>query len=186
MSVWKKDSLMTNYPSSITPRQAHDAVVKDNAFLLDVRLGFEYNATHAADVAVNIPLQDLLLRAGELPKDRPILTICAGGHRSRMAANLLKSIGFSNVASVEGGTTAWKQADLPVVQNSRVMALDEQFRLIVGIMVVLFTLLGALRSKKFLIGTGFIGTMLTITAILGICPMMDVLRALPWNKTPQS
>ncbi|MEA2594388.1 MAG: hypothetical protein QOF01_857 [Thermomicrobiales bacterium] len=51
------------------------------------------------------------------PQDRarPLITVCDLGPMSALAAKTLKDMGFSDVAYVEGGTQAWKDADLPTV-----------------------------------------------------------------------
>ena len=39
----------------------------------------------------------------ELPRDRPIATICASGYRSSVAASMLRAAGFEQVVAVSGG-----------------------------------------------------------------------------------
>ncbi len=53
---------------------------------------------------------NLACRLDELPCDRPLLTICRGGVRSLRAGQYLKQAGFDEVASVKGGTEAWRAA----------------------------------------------------------------------------
>jgi rhodanese-related sulfurtransferase len=45
----------------------------------------------------------------ELQPDRqaPILCYCRGGNRGALAADELQRLGYSNVASIEGGLTAF-------------------------------------------------------------------------------
>ena len=45
--------------------------------------------------------------------DRKIVVYCAGGLRSALAADTLKTLGFTDVGHVEGGYGAWKAAGLP-------------------------------------------------------------------------
>jgi hydroxyacylglutathione hydrolase len=49
-----------------------------------------------------------------LPRDRPLLIYCAGGYRSSIASSLLQKHGFSSVAEIAGGITAWEAAHLPI------------------------------------------------------------------------
>jgi len=49
-----------------------------------------------------------------LPKERSIMTCCAGGYRSSIAASLLKARGFQTIAEIAGGIAAWEAAKLPV------------------------------------------------------------------------
>ena len=52
-------------------------------------------------------------------RDTDIVLYCAGGSRSALAASTLLAMGFSNVASLAGGMTAWRSAggavDKPLV-----------------------------------------------------------------------
>lgn len=47
-------------------------------------------------------------------EDRQFVLYCASGWRSALAAKTLIDMGMTNVAHVEGGFTAWKQANGPV------------------------------------------------------------------------
>lgn len=75
--------------------------------LIDVRSPQEFLADHAAG-AILVPLDELPNRVAELPaKDQPVLVICASGGRSLQAAEYLASQGWTDVASVRGGTPSW-------------------------------------------------------------------------------
>ncbi len=88
-----------------------DAVRNRNeiTLLLDVREPEEYLMGHIPG-AVNLPQADLASRLEELPRDRPLMITCQAGMRSVRAAQFLKQVGFTQVASVTGGTTAWSRA----------------------------------------------------------------------------
>jgi rhodanese-related sulfurtransferase len=47
---------------------------------------------------------------GELDPARPVVTFCAGGYRSSIAASLLRSWGFADVSDLIGGYQAWQAA----------------------------------------------------------------------------
>ena len=47
-------------------------------------------------------------------EDRQFVLYCASGWRSALSAKTLVDMGMTNVAHVEGGFTAWKQAGGPV------------------------------------------------------------------------
>lgn len=67
-----------------------------NAQRVDVRTPGEYAGGHAPGT-MNIPLDQLARRAGELDKARPVLLCCASGSRSALAVSLLKAQGFKAV-----------------------------------------------------------------------------------------
>ncbi len=84
-----------------------------DAVLVDVREPAEYHHGHAPG-AVNVPQAELASRLGDLPRDRPILTICQAGYRSLRSAQFLKQVGFVDVKSVRGGTEAWIAGGRPL------------------------------------------------------------------------
>jgi rhodanese-related sulfurtransferase len=84
-----------------------------DAFLLDVREPWEYAQGHVAEARL-IPLGELEQRVGEVPKDRPVLTICHSGQRSYAAAAFLVHLGYPQVANVDGGTAAWIEQGFPI------------------------------------------------------------------------
>jgi rhodanese-related sulfurtransferase/DNA-binding HxlR family transcriptional regulator len=96
---------------SVTEEEAHRLVDSDEAMLLDVRPGIEYEHGHIPD-AVSIPLDELPERLGELPRDRLIITYCRGIYCwiSEEAAALLHAEGF-NVARLESSWPEWREAE---------------------------------------------------------------------------
>ena len=82
--------------------------------VLDVRAPRE-REQKSIEGSVSIPLNHLAERAGELPKNRPLLVYCAGGYRSSIAASLLERAGFDHVSEIAGGIGGWEAAKLPVV-----------------------------------------------------------------------
>jgi len=74
----------------------------DGLLLLDVRMPQEL-AIVALDDSINIPLQELGHRFGELDPDEEIAVLCHTGVRSMQATQFLKSQGFRQPRSVDGG-----------------------------------------------------------------------------------
>lgn len=81
--------------------------------IVDVREPAEWESGHLPG-AVSLPQCDLASRLDELPRDRELLVVCAGGTRSRRAAGFLQIAGFQHALSLEGGTGAWRDAGLPL------------------------------------------------------------------------
>ena len=84
-----------------------------NLQVLDVRGPGEQEAGTIPG-AYRIPIARLLDRHGELDPDAPTIVYCAGGYRSSIAASLLRSLGFRQVADLQGGFDAWARAGLPI------------------------------------------------------------------------
>jgi hydroxyacylglutathione hydrolase len=74
--------------------------------IVDVRRPGEWAAGHIAS-AVHIPLNEIVTRAGEIDRSRPIHLICASGYRSSIASSLLERAGLRAPINVVGGMTAW-------------------------------------------------------------------------------
>lgn len=98
-------------PDEARERQRHGAV------LIDVREVHE-RALGMAEGARGIAMGTLIASAGEhLPDSHAeVLLICQGGMRSMRAAETLATQGFTNVASVAGGTARWASESLPLVK----------------------------------------------------------------------
>jgi len=75
---------------------------RDKYFLVDVRTPSEFKEGHI-EGAVNIPVDDLRERFGEIKTDKSIVTICRVGMRGYIAARILKQNGFLNVKNLVGG-----------------------------------------------------------------------------------
>jgi glyoxylase-like metal-dependent hydrolase (beta-lactamase superfamily II)/rhodanese-related sulfurtransferase len=73
--------------------------------VLDVRNAAEYEDGHIPD-ALHIPFGELRDRLDEVPRDRPVATICKAGKRSGMAASILQREGFEGVIHVSRGNAA--------------------------------------------------------------------------------
>jgi len=86
----------------------HELAEHDDTLIIDVRKPEEYDAGHVPG-AVNIPLDDLEDSADRLPGDHdaPVVTVCNRGNQSLNGLLVLKSMGYRNVRSLDGGTTAW-------------------------------------------------------------------------------
>ncbi|MBK5207465.1 MAG: rhodanese-like domain-containing protein [Polaromonas sp.] len=72
---------------------------KNGAIFVDVRSAGEF-ANGNAPGTINIPLQELGSRLGEIPKSTPVVLCCASGTRSGMAKLMLKKKGYQNVHNI--------------------------------------------------------------------------------------
>ncbi len=80
----------------------------EEPFILDVRQPEEV-ADWAIAGAVNIPLPELPARVHELPREHPIVVVCASGSRSSQATSFLGASGY-RAANLTGGMAAWGRA----------------------------------------------------------------------------
>ena len=92
---------------SLTPEQLKRQLDSGTApFMLDVRAPEEM-ADGVIAGSVNIPMEEVELRLGELPTDREIVVVCHMGLRSAYIAKRLNALGYGRVANLRGGVDAW-------------------------------------------------------------------------------
>ncbi|MFJ5926015.1 rhodanese-like domain-containing protein [Kitasatospora sp. NPDC092948] len=77
--------------------------------VLDVRGGAEREGGLIPG-SMHLPLAELPKRLAEVPQDRAVVVHCAGGHRSSIAASLLRHHGHPQISDLLGGYGAWESA----------------------------------------------------------------------------
>jgi rhodanese-related sulfurtransferase len=93
------------------------AQMKKEMSFIDVRTLAEYKMFHIEGV---IHLPEILAypsAADHMDRNRPVLIICMTGHRSPIAAYMLKKYGFKNVYHLSWGMLAWKLFGGPTVKS---------------------------------------------------------------------
>ena len=102
---------------NVSPEDAYGLVNKnEDLYLLDVRTPGEYQQARL-EGARRIPIDQLVKRMAELPKDRPILVYCAVGSRSAQVVNYLARRGFPELYNLYGGIYSWAQRGYPVLRG---------------------------------------------------------------------
>ncbi len=156
--------------------------------VIDVRMPNEFAQVHAV-VARNFPLDSLdpqrVMKNRNGSSHLPLYVICKSGTRSNMACIKFRELGFENVVTVEGGTSAWEAAGLPVMRSEKkmkVIAIDRQMRIVAGSLVILGVLL-SLQHPWFIGLSAFIGAGLLFAGITDYCPLMATLARMPWNRS---
>lgn len=99
--------------------------IDSGAVLVDVRESAEFVVSRIPG-AINIPRGVLEFEvlgnpavggvtATELSRrSRPIVLYCRSGGRAALAAQSLQRMGFTNIASIAGGLTAWESSGYPI------------------------------------------------------------------------
>lgn len=83
-------------------------VAGENLALIDVRTPAESRqGSGIGRPCLRIPLGELRQRLGEVPRDVPVVAICALGTRSYEAQRLMLGAGLKDVCFLEGGLAAW-------------------------------------------------------------------------------
>jgi NADPH-dependent 2,4-dienoyl-CoA reductase/sulfur reductase-like enzyme/rhodanese-related sulfurtransferase len=89
-----------NHLRGIT-RLAHWDSLRGDEFLLDVRTEKEYKKGNVPN-SLNIPVDELRNRIGEVPRDKTVVVFCHVGIRAHIAARILKQKGY-DVLNISGG-----------------------------------------------------------------------------------
>ncbi|HEY1119666.1 MAG TPA: rhodanese-like domain-containing protein [Acidimicrobiales bacterium] len=102
-----------------------DAVERElqggDAVLVDIRDAPELDADGCIPGSVHVPRGMLEFRAdtsspyhqAPLDPSKRVILHCASGGRSALAAQTLQQMGYANVAHLDGGIKAWKDAGKP-------------------------------------------------------------------------
>ncbi len=88
----------------------------ESPFVIDVRQPSEFEAGHVPG-SHHIGAGELGEMLDRLPRDRPVVTICASGYRSSVAASMLRAAGFEDVAAVSSGVPSWEAHGFPVARG---------------------------------------------------------------------
>lgn len=124
-------SLVAAPPNKIAPaatvglNEFHSAVDNKSALILDARPSVFFEQGHVPG-ALNLARDDFARDYRELAgvmdaaHDKPVFVYCSGGecHDSRLVANALLNLGFSNVRVFTGGWNDWSAAGLPASTGS--------------------------------------------------------------------
>lgn len=153
--------------------------------VIDVRTAAEYESVHAPGAQLT-PLHDLQERkliGGLQSPEQPVYILCKSGARATQAAEKLISAGLASPIVVEGGTDAWVASGLPVERGGRsVMPLDRQMRTFAGILIFTGAVLALVANPVFAWIPMFMGAGLVFAGLTGLCPMMNLIAKMPWNR----
>ncbi len=107
---------------NIDPDAVEAELQSGDAIVVDLREPEELTETGRIPDAIHVPRGMLEFRADPtspyhqepLDPSKRVILHCAGGGRSALGAAALQAMGYTNVAHLEGGFTAWKAAGKPV------------------------------------------------------------------------
>jgi hydroxyacylglutathione hydrolase len=114
MSAWRAEERPVRRIEPIGPDDLAALLEEEEPpLVLDVRSASEFAAGHLAG-SLHVPYGELAQRLDELPRERPIATICKGGKRSGLAASVLQREGFETIHVARGGVGTWQAEGRPV------------------------------------------------------------------------
>ncbi len=168
----------STFCQQITPAEL--AGQEGQTVLLDVRSPIEFETEHIHN-SINVPLSELEAHCEEIPRQGQLVVICRSGKRAERGAYTLSGKGFQPKV-LEGGLLAWRKAGLPVKEGKKMLPIERQIQLIVGIGVLTGIVLAVFVNPWFLIIPGFFATGLTFAGLSGTCALGIMLGHAPWNK----
>ena len=99
---------------TITPPEAKALLeARSEVVIIDVRSLEEFRSG-ALPGSVLVPFFDAMRGKILLPKDTPLLLVCAVGGRSLAVGRYLAMQGFQEVYNLKGGLDAWQQQRVPL------------------------------------------------------------------------
>lgn len=103
---------------SLRPAEVTHLINQENALVVDLRDSSDFQKGHVAG-AKNVQMSQFDPESKQLApaKALPIVLVCQNGVTVDGAAKRLKKAGFERVHVLEGGITAWQQAELPLVKG---------------------------------------------------------------------
>lgn len=95
-----------------TPVEVH--TILSRVRVIDVREPHEFFGVdgHVRGAEL-VPLASLEAAARSWARDEPLVVVCRSGNRSSRGAELLNSLGFTQVTNLVGGMIAWAALGLP-------------------------------------------------------------------------
>lgn len=108
---WKKSGKETDSIETINAEDfAKLFYSKEHLDVLDIRRKSEYDSEHIIGIE-NFPLDFINQNMAELKNNKKYYLHCAGGYRSMIMSSILKSRGFDQVVSINGGFAALKSSN---------------------------------------------------------------------------
>ena len=162
---------------NISPAQLKELIKQGNAIIIDVREPFEFQSGHIKN-AISIPASKFTKDKIPNDKSKKIIFHCKAGKRSEM---LLKNIAGEGYLNLEGGIDNWLANGFAIHGKTK-MPIDQQFRLSIGIIILISSILAYFINFNFVFVNMFIGAGLVFSGITGFCGLQKILGMAPWNK----
>lgn len=88
-----------------------------STILIDLRTQQEYDSGHIdGSKVIDYYSSDFKNQLNQLDKSKTYLVYCNSGHRSGLAVNIMKQLGFNKIYELDGGIQAWNRGGLPIVR----------------------------------------------------------------------
>ncbi len=168
--------------TKITPKDAYELLTQGTARIVDIRSAAEF-AQMSIEGSLLAPLSVIKLQKLDENNEKPteVIFLCRSGNRTENASATLEEL-FPNAYMLDGGITAWKNANLPLrIGQKQVIPLERQILIAAGSLILL-GFLGSFVWHPLMLLTGFVGAGLVFAGVSGFCGLGILLSKMPWNK----
>jgi rhodanese-related sulfurtransferase len=155
----------------------------DEAILIDVRELSEYQ-NNRIEQAQLIPLGEVSINSLPELNGKKLVLHCHSGKRSFNACNkILREDPNFEIYNLDGGIYAWNNCDFAtIISKKNFLPIDRQVQIIIGGSVFCGVLLGYFVDINFIFLSGFFGAGLLVSGLTGLCPLVNLVIKMPWNK----
>lgn len=103
---------------ALSPAGLTQLINRENALLIDVSSQADFDAGHIVG-SRHVAMSQFDPESKDLAKvrDLPVAVVCKTGQTSAEACKRLAKAGFTKVHWLDGGLSAWRTADLPLVKG---------------------------------------------------------------------
>ncbi|MEE4165161.1 MAG: rhodanese-like domain-containing protein [Desulfocapsaceae bacterium] len=99
---------------SVSGAEAQELMAnRKDLLVIDVRTPQERRQVRLSD-SLFIPIGEVMRGRLAVPREQPVLVVCAVGGRSYVVGRALLAMGYHEVYNLDGGIEAWRRARLPV------------------------------------------------------------------------
>ena len=117
VEAWREQGLPIEAFGTTSAQETAAAMQAREVHILDVRDEMEWEEKHIPG-ALHTFVGHLEDQPPQLPKSSRIVVHCSVGHRSGLAASILRRQGYMDVHNLLGGLTAWEKLKLPLEKAS--------------------------------------------------------------------
>lgn len=109
----KQVSVQGGVYTDVSAAELQTMLADKDFFFVNVHFPFEGDIP---EIDISIPYDKIEQNLEELPagKDAKIVLYCRSDRMSRIAAETLVGLGYTNIWNLDGGMAAWEQAGLPL------------------------------------------------------------------------
>jgi hydroxyacylglutathione hydrolase len=113
IEAWREQGLPIETSGTTSAQETAAAMQAGKVYVLDVRDDMEWEEKHIPG-ALHTYVGYLEDNPPQVPKTSRIVVHCSVGHRSGLAASILRRQGYAEVYNMLGGLSAWEKLELPL------------------------------------------------------------------------